>query len=117
MVDVADDANFEERVTALEARMDVAAADAAAARHLAAARDRDLSEFATKIDTNRQAINALGVQVAGRFSPLDRRFDGLESTVDTGFAGMRGRFDATAAGQQQIVDLLTGLIGDEGSAG
>lgn len=31
--------------------------------------------------------------------------------VDTGFAEMRGKFDALGAGQQRIVDLLTGLGG------
>ncbi|MGH4020788.1 MAG: permease [Pseudonocardiaceae bacterium] len=79
-------------VAALEARMDIVAADAAAARHLAAARDRDLADLGVKVDANRAAINALGEQTAA------------------GFAEMRGRLDAAAAGQQRIVDLLTGLI-------
>lgn len=69
--------------------MEEVAADAAAARHLAAARDRDLADLGIKVDANRQAINALSVQTA------------------SGFAEMRGRFDQTAAGMAQIVELLT----------
>ena len=75
------------------------AADAAA-RHLAAARDRDLTDLGVKVDANRSAINTLGVQTT---SHLDR----LEQRVDAGFAEMRGKLDQTAAGMQQIVDLLS----------
>lgn len=100
--------------------MDEVAADATAARHLAAARDRDLSDFGIKVDANRAAINALGVQTAGRFDQVDRRFDQVDRRLDqlegemrTGFAEMRGRLDGAASGQQQIVELLTVLIGDQ----
>lgn len=93
-------ADLEARIAALEARMEEVAADAAAARHLAAARDRDLAELTVKVDANRQAINALGVQTADRF-------DRLENEMRTGFAEMRARFDQTAAGMTQIVQLLT----------
>jgi len=34
----------------------------------------------------------------------------LRSRVNDGFAEVRGRLDAAAAGQQQIVDLLNTLI-------
>jgi len=84
----------------VEARL---AADAAAARHLAAARDRDLADLGVKVDANRTAINALGRQTAGRFDQLERE-------MRTGFTEMRGKLDQTAAGQRHIVDLLTGLI-------
>lgn len=36
----------------------------------------------------------------------------LRNHVDTGFTDIRGKLDTTAAGQQQIVELLTSLIGD-----
>jgi hypothetical protein len=36
----------------------------------------------------------------------------LRGHVDTGLTKMRGNLDATAAGQQQIADLLTTLIAD-----
>lgn len=125
---VTNPSEVEARLTALETRMEEVAADAAAARHLAAARDRDLADFGVKVDANRAAINALGVQTAGRFNQVDARFnqvdarfdqvdarfDQLEDEMRTGFAAVRGLLDQTAAGQQRIVDLLTGLSPDEG---
>jgi tetrahydromethanopterin S-methyltransferase subunit G len=102
-----DPADFEARLAAVETRLEEVAADAAAARHLAAARDRDLADFTIRIDANRQAINALGVQTAARFDQVDQRFDRLEQHVDNGFAEMRARFDQTAAGMAQIVEMLT----------
>lgn len=120
---VSNPSDVEARLAALEARVEVvaadaqvAAADAAAARHLAAA--RDLADLAVKVDANRAAINGLGVQTAARFDQLEQRLGRLEDKVDTGFAEvdrgfieMRGRFDQTAAGMAQIVDLLTGREG------
>jgi hypothetical protein len=98
---VADPSDIEARLAALGARMEkVVAADAAAARHLAAARDRDLADLGVKVDANRTAINALGVQTAARF-------DRLEDEMRTGFAEMRGKLDQTTAGMAQIVELLT----------
>lgn len=87
--------DLEARLAALEARVEEVAADAATARHLAAARDRDLAGLGVKVDANRAAINALGQQTAGRFAQLEQR-------VDAGFAEMRGKLDQAAAGQQQI---------------
>lgn len=87
--------------------MEEVAADAAAARHLAAARDRDLADLGIKVDANRSAINALGVQTAARFDQVDQRFDRLENEMRNGFTEIRGKLDQTAAGMQQIVDLLT----------
>jgi predicted nucleic acid-binding Zn-ribbon protein len=109
-VAVAEPAEIEERLTSLESRVDAvetdAAAsrhdlaatrhDAAAARHLAAAHDRDLADLGVKVDANRRAINALGVQTAARF-------DQLESEMRSGFA-------KSAAGHEQIVGLLNHVI-------
>ncbi len=72
--------------------MEEVASDAAAARHLAAARDRDLADLGIKVDANRTAINSLAVQTAA------------------GFAEMRGKLDQAAAAQQQIAQMLTTLI-------
>lgn len=102
--------DLDARVSALEVRIEEVAADASAARHLAAARDRDLADLGVKVDANRKAINALGVQTAARFDRLEARVDTLEHKVDTGFAEMRGRLDQASAGQAQIVGLLTTLI-------
>lgn len=93
-------------MAALEARVDEVAADAAAARHLAASRDRDLADVGIKIDTNRSSINALGEQSAARFTRL-------EDQMNSGFAEMRGKLDATATGQAQIAQLLTRLIAQQ----
>jgi chromosome segregation ATPase len=128
-------ADFEARLAAVEARLEEVAADAAAARHLAAARDRDLADLTVKVDAGRSALNALGVQTAARFDRLEQRIGGLDqrvggleqrvgslenkvdagfaemrtnfNQVDAGFMEMRAKFDQTAAGMQQIVDLLT----------
>ncbi len=100
--------------------MEVVAADAAAARHLAAARDRDLADLGIKVDANRSAINALGVQTAARFDRLEQHVDAgftemraKFDQVDNGFVEMRGRFDQTAAGMAQIVELLTARNDDQ----
>jgi hypothetical protein len=132
---VTDPSDVEARLTALEARVEEVAADATAARHLAAAGDRDLADLGVKVDANRVAINALGLQTAGqfeqvwrrfeqvdrrfdevdrRFEQVDRRFDRLEDEMRTGFTEMRAKFDQTAAGHQRIVDLLTDLMGRHG---
>ncbi len=50
--------------------MEEVAADAAAARHLAAARDRDLSDLAAKVDTNRSVINSPDC-IAASFDVID----------------------------------------------
>lgn len=104
---MANPSDVEARLAALEARIEEVATDAAAARHLAAARDRDLADLGVKVDANRSAVNALGEQTAARF-------DRLEAAMRTGFTEMRGKLDRSAAGQQQIVDVLTGLAGGQG---
>lgn len=100
------------RLPVIEERLDQVAIDAAAARHLAAAVDRDVADLRLKVvglgvkvddlgvgvDANRRAVNALGEQTAG------------------GFAQMRGRLDGMAAGQEVIKEMLTTLI-DRGEAG
>jgi hypothetical protein len=96
---VANPSDVEARLSALEARIEEVAADAAAARHLAAARDRDLADLGLKVDANRSAINALGVQTAAGFEETRK-----------GFAEMRGKLDQTAAGQELIVNLLNTII-------
>jgi hypothetical protein len=102
--------DLDARVNALEARIEEVAADATAARHLAAARDRDLADLGVKIDANRKAINALGVQTAARFDRLENRVDAGFAAMDIGFAEVRGRLNQTAAGLTHIGDLLTTLI-------
>ena len=82
--------------------MEEVAADAAAARHPVAARDRDLAGVGVKVDANRSAINALGVQPP----PGSRRpARGSRRCAASSQA---------AAGQQHIVELLTTLISGQG---
>jgi hypothetical protein len=111
---MAQPSDIEARVAALEARIEVVAADAAAARHLAAARDRDLADLGVKVDANQAVISALGEQTAARFTRVEERIGDLRTEMRSGFAEMRGRLDQAAAGQQQIADLLTTLIDQQG---
>jgi phage shock protein A len=127
----------EARLARLEARVEEGAADAAAARHLAAAHDRDIADVGVKVNACRAAINALGIQTAERFDRVERRLGGvegriggleqrvdvletkvdvLETKVDVGFAQMhrgfaqmRHGFDQTAAGFARIATLIEGL--------
>jgi hypothetical protein len=118
---MAQPSDIEARVAALEARIEVVAADAAAARHLAAARDRDLADLGVKVDANQAVISALGEQTAARFTRLEQQIDDVRTEmrsgfaeVHGGFAEVRGRLDRAAAGQQQIADLVTTLIDQQG---
>ncbi|HET9874262.1 MAG TPA: hypothetical protein VFQ37_00645 [Mycobacterium sp.] len=134
--------NLEPRVTALETqvqklseRVRASEQDAAAARILAGAADRDVTEFRGELRDFRQAaaasFNALRAdltdlrkyadarfdRIDGRFDNMDSRFDNVDSRfsqVDNGFIEIRGKLDATAAGQHRIVELLERLTPDQG---
>lgn len=113
--------NIENRVTALESQVrDLSdqvrhvSHDAAAARVLAGGADRDVAEIRTEIRDFRQAttssFNAMREDLNDLRGETRRGF----AEVDRGFAGMRGKFDAMAAGQQQIVTLLNTIIAENG---
>lgn len=113
---------LEEQVRDLTDRVRGTEQDAAAARVLAGAADRDVSEIRGELRDFRQAtttsFNALRqdfVELRQDFGDLRREFGDLRGHVDQGFAEMCGRLDAAAAGQQQIVDLLTTIINEPGS--
>lgn len=102
--------DLEQRLTALETqvgeladRVRHAEQDAAAARVLAGGADRDVTEIRAEIRDFRTAttrsFNAMREEMNERFA-----------RVDAGFIEMRAKFDAQAAGQAQIVTLLTTLI-------
>jgi chromosome segregation ATPase len=106
--------DLEPRVSALEtevqelrSRVRSSEQDAAAARVLAGGADRDVEQIRGEIRDFRRATTA-------SFSAMRDDFTDLRRHVDQGFAGMRGRLDATAAGQQQIVDLVTTVIDQQG---
>ena len=101
---------LEEQVRDLTGRVQSSEQDAAAARRLAGAADRDDSEFRDEIRAFRRAT---GVS----FNALRQDFVDLRAHVDNGFVEMRGKFDVMAAGQRQIVDLLQIIITDQGQSG
>lgn len=123
-----DTGDLESRVAALEhevrdlaGRVRASEQDAAAARVLAGAADRDVSEFRDELRDFRRAttgsFNALRsdfVDLRSDFAELRSEFGTLREHVDQGFIEMRGKFDAAAAGQRQIVELLETIIRDEG---
>lgn len=113
--------NLEARMAALETevrqladRVRHSEQDAAAARVLAGGADRDVAEIRGEIRDFRQAttssFNATREDLTDLRSKMQQGFDETQQ----GFTEIRGKLDATAAGQQQIVDLLNTLIGQDG---
>ncbi|RZS43250.1 hypothetical protein EV193_102229 [Herbihabitans rhizosphaerae] len=112
--------DLEPRVTALEDKVDelskqvrTSQHDAAAARVLAGGADRDVAEIRTEIRDFRKATTASFNAMREDMTDFRRDVEVRFGQVDQGFAEMRGKLDATAAGQQQIVTLLDTLIAHE----
>lgn len=115
---------LENQVRDLTTKVQATQQDAAAARVLAGAADRDVSKIRGELRDFRKATTANFntmrqdfVDLRQDFAQLRSEFGGLRDhvdrkfeQVDQGFMEMRGRFDATAAGQQQIVDLLNTMM-------
>ena len=120
--------NLETRVTALETqvrdlttRIRRVEQDTTAAHVLAGGVDRDVTEIRAEIRDFRQAMtagfNAMREDITGLrtgFTDLRTEMNNGFAAVNNGFAEMRGRFDATAAGMEQITNLLTTLIDQRG---
>jgi hypothetical protein len=70
---------------------------------LAGAADRDVSEFQAQLRDFRQAV-------AASFNALREDMNDRFDRVDAAFTEIGGKLDATAAGKQQIADLLQTLI-------
>lgn len=116
--------DLEGRVSALETTVDdinrrlrASEQDAAAARVLAGAADRDVTEIRSEIRDFRNAtiagFNALRqdfVELRQDFGSLRGHVDRGFESVDRGFAEMRGKLDATATGQEHFADLIQRLI-------
>ena len=81
--------------------------DAAAARHLAAANDRDVAEVRSEISEFRQAAIA-------SFNAMRSDLADLRTEMRTGFTEVRGQLDGAAAGLEQITGLLNTLIAQQG---
>ena len=103
-------AALETQVRELAERVRASEQDAAAARVLAGAADRDVAEFGDEIRDFRQAT-------VGSFNALREDFGDLRTKVERRFTEMRDKLDAAAAGQQRIVELIEGLIADQGENG
>lgn len=97
---------LEEQVRGLTGRVQASEHDAAAARVLAGAADRDVSEFHGELREFRRATSA-------SFNALRQDFVDLRTHVDSGFNEMRSKFDVMTVGQQHIVDLLRTVITDK----
>lgn len=116
---------LEARVAALETQVkDLAGRvrhteqDAAAARVLAGGADRDVSEIRGEIRDFRQAttssFNAMREDLTDlqqEMGDLRHEMGDLRHEMDDSFIEIRGRLDAAAAGQAQIVAMLDTLIG------
>ena len=117
---MAQPSDLEARVAALETqvqelrelagRVRASEQDAAAARVLAGGADRDVAQIRDEIRDFRRAT-------AASFNAMREDLGDLRTEVDNGFTEMRGKFDAAAAGQQQIADLLNTLIQQGGQPG
>jgi chromosome segregation ATPase len=112
-------AALETQVAALAERVRHSEQDAAAARVLAGGADRDVSELRGEIrefrDQNNRVLNAMREDLNATRDDLHSRMDSLEQKMDSGFIEMRGKFDATATGLDQITGLLTTLIEQRGA--
>jgi hypothetical protein len=119
------------RVTRLEHQMIKVQQDASAARVLAGAVDRDVSEFRAVLQGHTKVLNALRKDqiegfarldgrlsgVDGRLNGVDGRFDKLEGRFNELEAEMRNGFTTVNLGMAQITALLTTVIDKSDDAG
>ncbi|GAB3156919.1 hypothetical protein GCM10027258_64270 [Amycolatopsis stemonae] len=105
--DMASLEDLEARVTALEEQVRQSREDATAARVLAGAADRDVSEFKQLFYAQVKVLNALRetqIEHGQRLDGLDARFDQLETKVDSGFTKINVSTDRISQLLQQVVD-------------
>lgn len=96
---------LENQVRDLSSRVHRTEQDAAAARVLAGAADRDVGELRGEIRDFRSATTA-------SFNAMRQDFVDLRDHVDRGFTEMSGRFDGTAAGLEEVAQLLDAVLKD-----
>lgn len=97
----------------IRARLKVTEQDAAAARVLAGAADRDVGEMRTEIRDFRRATVASFNAMRDDLNDLRAEMHSRFAEVHSRFAEVHSKFDVTAAGQQQIVGMLQTLIDRE----
>ena len=100
----------QDELSDIRRRLNAAEQDAAAARVLAGAADRDVSEIRADIRDFRHATTGSLNALREDFVDLREDFSDLRDDVGRGFVEMRGKLDATAAGQQRIAELIESLI-------
>ncbi len=98
---------LETQVQELADRVRASEQEAAAARVLAGGADRDVAQM-------RDEIRDFRLATTSSFNATREDLTDLRTNVDNGFTEVRGKLDAAAAGQQQIVDLLSLLITQQG---
>jgi chromosome segregation ATPase len=109
--------DLEARVAALESRVEELAGrvgrseqDAAAARVLAGGADRDVDQIRGEIRDFRQAttasFNAMREDLNDLRGEMRSELSNVRTEMYGGFAEMRGKLDATAAGIEQIANML-----------
>lgn len=103
--------DHEARTSRSETRMEQVAAGATAARHRAAAHDRDVADLGVTADAHRTAVSAPGIRTAERLTRPEKRVGVLERRGEEGVAQMRPGVDRTAAGVARIATLIGGLGG------
>jgi predicted nucleic acid-binding Zn-ribbon protein len=104
---------LEEQVRNLTGRVQASEQDAAAARVLAGAADRDVGELRAEMREFREQNMRLHSATREDLTDLRARMESGFAEVDRGFAEVRGRLDATAAGQERIVELLGRLLNQQ----
>jgi methyl-accepting chemotaxis protein len=97
---------LESRVEELTGRVHRSERDAAAARVLAGGADRDVEQIRGEIRDFKQATTASFNAMREDINDLRTEIRAGFADVDRGFADMRGRLDATAAGIEQIANML-----------
>ncbi|UOX85415.1 hypothetical protein MUY14_26925 [Amycolatopsis sp. FBCC-B4732] len=92
--------DLEARVTALEEQGHQYRRDAAAARILAGAADRDVSDFKQTLNGHTQVLNAL------RETQVEhgQRLDTLEAKVDSGFTKVNISMEQISGLLQRLID-------------
>jgi BMFP domain-containing protein YqiC len=98
---------LEARVNVLEEQVRHTRQDAAAARVLAGAADRDVSEMKQVLGGHTKVLNAVRetqVEHGQQLGSLDSRVGSLEAKVDSGFTKVNISMDRVAQLLQQVID-------------
>ncbi|ASR38319.1 hypothetical protein BAY61_28660 [Prauserella marina] len=111
-------AALQTEVADLRTHLQRVAKDAAAAQVLARGADRDVADLTSELRDFRTHNTNLHNATREDLRETRQELRELRESTNAGFMEMRGKLDATAAGQAQIAELLTTLIerGDRNDA-